>query len=246
MFADLITMIWKEWKELLLSRGGLRGGLISAVVIPLGMLGVFLPWQNGADWVSTPLLAAGWSWLPLLIILGLVADSFAGERERKTLETLLASRLSDRAILFGKMAALVGYGWGLTLGSLMLGTLTVNLTHRQQEWLLPSAHTVAVIVVFGLLTSLLAAAGGMLVSLRASSVRQAAQINSLALLALILSAVSAGKLMPAPWKASLVLAFTGPNLLRTELAIAAALVALDAALVSAAMARFQRARLILD
>jgi len=103
-----------------------------------------------------------------------------------------------------------------------------------------------VIVVFGLLTSLLAAAGGMLVSLRASSVRQAAQINSLALLALILSAVSAGKLMPAPWKASLVLAFTGPNLLRTELAIAAALVALDAALVSAAMARFQRARLILD
>ena len=148
MLADVLTMVWKEWKELLLSRGGIRGGLISTVGIPLGMLGIYLPWQNGPEWVTTPLLPVAWSWLPLLLVGALVADSFAGERERKTLETLLASRLSDRAILLGKIAALVGYGWGLALGSLVLGTITVNLAHRQDTMLLPSGNTVMVIVVF--------------------------------------------------------------------------------------------------
>lgn len=246
MTADLLTMIWKEWKELLLSRGGWRGGFLSTVVVPLGMLGVFLPWQNGPEWVSTPLLPIAWSWLPLLLVLALVADSFAGERERKTLETLLASRLSDRAILFGKMAALVGYGWGLALCGLLLGLVTVNVVHRQEHWLLPGANAVAVIVGFGLLSSLLAAAGGVLISLRASSVRQAAQINSLVLLVLVLGAASGAKFLPEVWRLRLALWLTGPTLLRVELIAASVLLAIDVLLVLAAMARFQRARLILD
>ncbi len=246
MLADLVTIVWKEWKELLLSRGGLRGGLVSTIGIPLVMLGIYLPWQNGPEWVTTPLLPVAWSWLPLLLVGALVADSFAGERERKTLETLLASRLSDRAILFGKMAALAGYGWGLAVSSLLLGTVTVNALHRQERLLLPGANTVAVIVVFGLLSSLLAASGGVLISLRATSVRQAAQINSLAMLALILGAVALAKSLPPSWGARLAAAFTGPNLVRTELVAAAGLIVIDAALIAGAVARFQRARLILD
>ena len=35
-----------------------------------------------------------WMWFSLLLVINVVADSFAGERERHTLETLLASRLS--------------------------------------------------------------------------------------------------------------------------------------------------------
>ena len=246
MLTDIVTMVRKEWKELLLSRGGLRGGLIATVIIPLGMLGVYAPWQSGADWLRSALLPAIWSWLPLLLVGALVADSFAGERERKTLETLLASRLSDRAILFGKMAALVGYGWGLTLGALVLGTITVNVSDPREAWQWPSLNTVAVIVVLGLLTSLLAAAGGVLISLRASSVRQAAQINSLALLFLMLGVFSGAKLMPASWRVSLGLAFAPPNLIRTEVLIAAVILLVDLALMIAAAARFQRARLILD
>lgn len=246
MLGDLVTMIWKEWKELLLSRGGLRGGLISTVGIPLGMLGVYLPWQNGPQWLTTPLLPAAWSWLPLMLVAALVADSFAGERERKTLETLLASRLSDRAILFGKIAALVSYGWGLTLSALLLGTITLNAVHAPDRWLLPSGNTVAVVAVVGLLTSLLAAAGGVLISLRATSVRQAAQINSLALLGLILVIFAAARSLPESWKAQVVLAFTGPNLVRTEAIIAAVLAGIDVALIAAAGARFRRAALIVD
>lgn len=246
MLTDLITMVRKEWKELLLSRGGWRGGLIATVIIPLGILGVFMPWQSGRQWLSSPLLPVTWSWLPWLLVAALVADSFAGERERKTLETLLASRLSDRAILFGKIAALAGYGWGLTLGALVLGIITSNAVDPGPLWMWPSFNTVAVIVVLGLLTSLLAAAGGVLISLRASSVRQAAQINSLGLLFLMFSVILAAQLVPASWKVRIAMAFAPPNLVRTELLIAAVLLAVDVVLLAAAMARFQRARLILD
>jgi ABC-2 type transport system permease protein len=55
--------------------------------------------------------------------------SVAGERERRTLETLLASRLDERAILFGKLLAARAYGWGLTLLSLLLGAASVSLAY---------------------------------------------------------------------------------------------------------------------
>ena len=50
-----------------------------------------------------------------MMVSSLVADSFAGERERHTLETLLASRLPDRAILAGKLLVPVAVAWGAAL-----------------------------------------------------------------------------------------------------------------------------------
>jgi hypothetical protein len=44
MITDLLTMIWKEWKEMPLQHGGIRGGILPMVIIPLGLLGVMLPW----------------------------------------------------------------------------------------------------------------------------------------------------------------------------------------------------------
>ena len=71
----------------------------------IAVFGVFLPLQNGASWVTSPITMVYWAWMPLMLVTGVIADSFAGERERHTLETLLASRLPDRAILLGKVAA---------------------------------------------------------------------------------------------------------------------------------------------
>jgi len=122
----------------------------------------------------------------------------------------------------------------------------VNLVHGQERLLLPGGNTVAVIVVFALLTSLLAAAGGVLISLRATSVRQAAQINSLVLLGLILAPLALRRTVPAVWYARLAAAFAPHNLVRTELILAAVLLVADAILLTAAALRFQRARLILD
>lgn len=126
MTRDILTVMWKEWKELLWAGGLLRGGRVSLLIM-LAIFGVFLPYQTGRAWVESAAPLFYWAWLPLMLVAGVVADSFAGERERHTLETLLASRLPDRAILVGKLAAAVTYGWGLVLAMLGLSLVTVNV-----------------------------------------------------------------------------------------------------------------------
>ena len=58
----------------------------------------------------------------------MIPESFAGERERHTLGTLLASRLPDHAILLGKVAVAVGYAWVMTLMLLLVSLVVVNVT----------------------------------------------------------------------------------------------------------------------
>ena len=246
MIPDILTMLWKEWNEIFLQRGTLRGGVLSSLVIPILILGVFLPWQGGPAWVKSATVPVTWMWLPLFLVTTMIADSFAGERERKTLEALLASRLSDRAILFGKIASAVSYGWGLTLASLALGLVTVNLLHGRGRLLMYPANTVALIVVISFLGSALAASAGVLVSLRAATVRQAQQTLSIALLVVFFGLLFGVQALPAEWRVRFLKEFAGPNLVRTEVIAGAVLAVIDGALLGAAMARFQRARLILD
>ena len=112
MLLDMWTIIRKDIKEVFSARGtGRRGGWMS-ILIFVGLLGILMPLQTGQQWLTNPVLPILWSWIPVFLVVSVVTDSFAGERERNTLETLLASRLSDRAILFGKIGAAVLYGWG--------------------------------------------------------------------------------------------------------------------------------------
>ena len=90
-----------------------------------------MPLQFGVAWLTNPLGPLVWCWLPIILTANMVTDAFAGERERNTLETLLASRLPDHTILFGKMLASILYSWSLTLVSLLIGALTVNVTHPE-------------------------------------------------------------------------------------------------------------------
>ncbi len=72
-----------------------------------------------------------WLWFSVFMVLSMVTDAFAGERGRHTLETLLANRLSDQAILLGRRAASVIYGWGMSIASILLGAVTVNIAFRE-------------------------------------------------------------------------------------------------------------------
>ncbi len=139
MWHDLQTMIWKEWKELFTSRSTGRGTLLSTLII-LFLLGVFMPLQAGEEWFTQPLTVVVWAWMPIFLTLGMVTDSFAGERERHTLETLLATRLPDLAILLGKILSAVLYGWGVAILSLLLAALTLNLRLIERRSLLLCAR----------------------------------------------------------------------------------------------------------
>lgn len=245
MMADVWTVIWKEWRELLRQRQGMRGG-VTQILLILGVFGVFLPLQMGRDWVESPTQLMFWAWVPLFLVTAVVADSFAGERERHTLETLLASRLSDRAILFGKISAALGYGFGLAMIGIILGLVVVNLAHGKGELLLYSPIIAVSIIGLMFLGATLAASGGVLVSLRASSVRQAQQTMSIAIILLLFVPIYGAQALPEEWKMALAKLFINADVTQLAFIAMAVLAVIDALLLLAAMARFKRARLILD
>ncbi|NMC84986.1 MAG: ABC transporter permease, partial [Anaerolineaceae bacterium] len=128
MITDLFTIIRKEWNEMLLMRGSKRSGILY-IFIMVAVFGIVMPLQSREQWFTVPLLPLVWSWMPVFMTTWMVSDAIAGERERHTLETLLASRLSDSAILFGKITAAVLYGFVLALVNLLVGAFTVNIAN---------------------------------------------------------------------------------------------------------------------
>ncbi len=245
MIRDIATVVWKELKELMWPGGTLRSGRLSLVVL-LVVFGIFLPYQSGRDWVETPSTLFYWAWLPLMLVAGAVADSFAGERERHTLETLLASRLPDRAVLIGKLAASVGYGWGLVMVMLALSLITVNLSAGAGGPILFSWHLVVASPVLAMLGAALAGSVGVLVSLRAPTVRQAAQTLNVAIMLLIFVPVFGIQALPETWRIGMLKWVTKVGVFGLSAAIGGILLALDVVFVAAALMRFRRSRLILD
>ncbi len=244
MISDILTIIWKEYKEILFQGGRFRGGWLGMAFFVL-VFGIFMPIQTGPGWVNSPIGLVYWAWIPFLLVSGIVADTFAGERERHTLETLLASRLSDRAILFGKLFAAILYGWGFTILSMIISLVTVNIAYGQNGLLLYPLNIGIGIFTLSFLIAGLSAGLGVLISLRASTVRQAQQTFTIAFFAIFIL-IFALPMLPANLQMRLVQLVSGANLSAIAAAIAVVLVILDAILIGLAMIRFRRDRLILD
>ncbi|HUU28501.1 MAG TPA: ABC transporter permease [archaeon] len=246
MIADILTVIWKELIEIRHLHGTSRAGIL-VFLVPVGMFGVFFPVKMGPVWVNSPMALIFCTMMPFFMVIAFIADSFAGERERKTLETLLASRLPDRAILFGKIFSGLGFSWGVALFILVLGLVSVNLVHAREKGLLLYSPTVFLgSVALSFLGALLASGAGVLVSLRASTVRQAQQNLSIVVMLLIFLPSFGIPMLPAGWRDSLFRIFKGFDLTWIIMAVAAVFLIADILLVAAAAARFKRARLILD
>lgn len=250
MIADIWTVMWKEWREMLRQSGSKRSTALRFLIMTV-VIGFLMPWQAGIEWVTTPVSLSLWAMIPVVLIAATVADSFAGERERHTLETLLATRLSDRAILFGKIGATVSQAWVATQIVLFIALVTVNVRFWEGRILLYRADVILSGLGLSLLVTSLASTVGILISLRANSVKQAQQALGLAVFILAWAPILALQMLPAEWKARLGQASkaflaSGADLTQVILVVAVALVVLNARLLVAAMARFQRTRLILD
>ena len=244
MLTDTWTVMSKEWKEMFATGGGGERGRWSFLIF-LGVFGLFLPLQFGVQGVETGQSVIFFAWVPVLLVTSVIVDSFAGERERHTLETLLATRLPDNAILFGKMLAAVAYALLLTVGSLILGTAAVNLVYRPGRFVTYPPLLLGGAVVVALFGALLAASLGVLVSLRAPSARQAQQTLGLAMILLFVPFYVI-PFLPESLRASAASAFMTIPVGLIAAAGLALLLVLNAITVRAAMARFQRSRLILD
>lgn len=236
--------MWREWRELAVW----DGGWITLVTLAAfaGLIGVLLPWQLGPSWVKAPWVFLLWLWMPLFLVTTVTADTFAGERERHTLETLLATRLPDGAILTGKVLAAVSWVWGATMLCVPLGVVTLNLTHGSEGPLLYKPAVAAGIAGVTLLAALLGAAMGVLVSLRVASVRQAQQVLAIAVMVLFLAPVLAVKALPWAWANDLFRVFLLGDPAGVALVCVGVLAVLDALLLWLAGSRFQRGKLLLD
>ncbi|MDA8204250.1 MAG: ABC-2 type transporter [Chloroflexi bacterium] len=245
MLTDVLTIAWKDLREVLLQSGTLRRSL-RGLLFSFLVFGVFLPLQIGPDLVREPAAILPFAWVPLLLASGMVADGIAGERERHTLETLLASRLSDRAILIGKVLAAIAYGWGFMVVSAALGLVVVNLANSGEGLLLYSPTALVLLGVFGLLGAGLVATGGSLVALRSPTVRQAAQNMNLAIFAVVLVPVLVLQVLPVDVRREIGRTLVNLDWPMIASGLAIALLLADLLLLAAALARFQRTKLILE
>jgi len=255
LVADSMAVFWKDVREGLRSGGTGRGGRWTLLFV-FGYFGVFLPLIATPSRTHglPPELATGRIIAGLPTVLGLlliafifpntiVCDAIAGERERHTLETLLATRLPDRAILLGKLLAGIAIGMGLSVVCLVLSTVTMLVVHPDLGLPLPPAW-LGGFLLLGLELAVFEAALASIVSIYARSLRQAQQLTSMFFVVLFVVPFIGLQVMPAGWRQSVVSWLSGLHPLQAALVGAAVVLAMDVALLAVSFALFQRERLL--
>jgi ABC-2 type transport system permease protein len=245
--ADVATVMWKEWKMFKDQLGWESSRMGTAVVVFLfAALSCFGAYRAGPGWLASPAMLLIYPFTAAAIAIQPIVDSFAGERERHTLETLLASRLSDSSILFGKIlgAALPAIAFALVMFGLAI--LAVNVFHGAGHILLPPTSLLVGTVLLIVGMTGLVGTGGVFVSLRASTVRQATQTFGLVLAGVLVLPVVVVMLLPALLQDEFLAWVRTTNLLRLTLTVCTGIIAVDVLFLIAALKRFRRGRLILD
>ena len=85
MIYDTWTVMGKEFREIISMRGSRRGAVIG-ILFPAIFIGVFFPLNSGLKWVESPVSLSTWFMISYIFVSSVIADSFAGERERHTLK----------------------------------------------------------------------------------------------------------------------------------------------------------------
>ncbi len=241
MLNDLLTVARRELLEIVMPEGRFRGGAKNILILA-GIAGLLFPLQAGPRWL-TSWISIYSACFPAILVVTHAADSFAGERERHTLETLLASRLPDVAILLGKVVAIAGFGWALILLSQVIAVagLTVVYGHGRLLFFDP-AIAVSLLVVAAVLPLVLTTAG-VLVSMTAPTIRSAGQRMLMPFL-VIYGLPSVAPFLIKRFGGSLNVATIAPVAIVAAVAVAG--VVLSATLVVVAMRLFERERLVLS
>ena len=242
--SDVTTVAWKEWRELL-RMSGTRRNAIARHIFSVAVISVLWPWQFGPRFLNAGLAVTLAVLTAAIYVAGAAPDTFAGERERHTLETLLASRLPDRAILLGKIVALLQYGCTAAALMLLFGWVTVNVVHGDGQLLFYSRRALLTSVLLTPLAAGLVAAIGIHVSLFAKTVKQAQQTFSTAALVVMFIPIIAISVLGEERIGALIARLREPGDVMFSFYLAGGMLAVQVVLFAWALARFKRGRLIL-
>ncbi len=240
----MLTIMWKECKGLL-RYGDNRWKGITILVTPIALFGILIPIQFREEW-----LTGGWSlgvslFTPLMLIASTIAESFAGERERHTLETLLASRLPDRAILFGKLLVSILFAWGMALLLLLVSLMVVNLFDGKSEFQIYQANILWMDILGSLLVAGFVSGLGIVISLRSATVQAASQSIVVLLFMPFLLLQAVVFLLPVFLPKTTIQAILDQlNFNNIIIVVLVVILVADVLLFLGALSRFQRSRLI--
>jgi ABC-2 type transport system permease protein len=240
MLTDIRTMVWKECQTVFQHKGS-RSRFLIIMLTPV-LFATFFAWQWGPDWLYEipPIFMA--IIIPVMLVGVMIPESFAGEKERHTLSTLLASRLPDRAIFLGKLLTPVAVGFGGAILFILLSAVTVNLANWEGRVLFFSPEIGLGSLALSFIAATLTAGAGVLVSMRAKTAQQASQL----LMAMLIVPGILLQVIPLLFMDridELIEAINGP---RTLIAVIAILLAVDLVLMILAAASFRRAKLAWD
>lgn len=176
MLTDSWTVFWREARQNLAQFEDRRRLLLGLTATALTLVGLEIAFgvHQQLSNAHPVLLIWIWCWLPLGSAVTMATDTIAGERERHTLETLLSTRLPERAILNGKVLAIAVQSW-LSAAGLALGVLVVlNAVTIWSGTLV--GYPLGVVTAGSLISFLLTLLGtltALLLSMNAPTVRQA-------------------------------------------------------------------------
>jgi ABC-2 type transport system permease protein len=211
--SDAWIVFRKELIELVGDRRTFRGALGQTAILIL-FLGIYLPSSDSTMWNNPTMMAVIFFLFPSLLAATVAADSFAGERERGTLETLLATPLSDASLFFGKAGWAIFYSFSVSAVALLAGLTTTMLRYGSLQRYVP---WVAVAVAAGdaLVAAVFTSSVAVLISTKFPVVRAAEQVSRVvsivagALLIGIAHAVTKGFGWPAVFAVQTVLLLAG-------------------------------------
>ncbi|HCW51954.1 MAG TPA: hypothetical protein DGR79_07845 [Clostridiales bacterium] len=179
---DVLLVCRKELAELFSSHAGRRAHLLT-MAGQVGVFGALIPYFMAPSWLNeTPVLSFIFLLLPLALSSSQSAMVFAGERERGTLEALLATPLSVPALFFGKGLAVLIQVYGIIVSSTALSVVVLNLwvrAHGLGGTFMYSGPALFALLGLSLALAALATSTGVIISLRASSVRTAQMTTTL-------------------------------------------------------------------
>src|SRR5579859_880258 len=222
-------VIMQEITRLPRRMGGTTG--VSIYAFALMALGILLPWRLSFDFLDAMILLA-YACLPALLVAPVVAESFAGERERAHIPATLEER---RQLLHAKVTAGVLYGWSSALLALVMGLVTVNLSFT--GWILPPTLLAIDLALMSLAVAICAASLSAAVSVKARNAKYAKRTLRQGFLLLLVLVVYYSRLMPVEWRRCVSVPGDLPGFTGFIVLISLALFGLSAGLIQLALKR---------
>jgi hypothetical protein len=218
--------------------GGTTG--VSIYAFALLALGILLPWHLGFDFLDAMILLA-YACLPVLLVAPVVAESFAGDRDRAQIPATLEEL---RQLLYAKVAAGALYGWISALLALVMGLATVSLSFTR--WILPPALLAIDLALMSLAVSVSAASVSAVVSVRARSSKYAKRTLRQGFLLLLVLVIYYSRFVPAEWKRHMTVPGALPGFREFIVVISVALLGLSGGLIKLALNRGEDTEIRLD